>query len=87
MATLAGAALWQTVDFNGNEREFVLDGKTAIIQPPGILHTYTALEDGTRLQVICNTLFDPNDPRTHDSYTQDDFYNARGDIMMQQVRP
>lgn len=70
---LAGSALWQCVDFQGSEREFVLDGTSAVIMPPGILHTYEALEDDTRLQVICNTLFIPEDPKTHDTFSQESF--------------
>jgi hypothetical protein len=71
---LSGSALWTCVDFEGNERTFTLDAKTAVIIPPEILHTYQALEDNTRLQVICNTLFNPDNKLTHDSYSQESFY-------------
>jgi hypothetical protein len=73
VVALGGSAVWQCVDFDGKETEVVLDGKTSVIVPPGILHTYIALEDNTRLQVICNTLFDPEDPLTHDTYSKELF--------------
>jgi hypothetical protein len=73
VTALGGSALWQCEDFFGKEEEFVLDSKKSVMMPPGILHTYVALEDDTRLQVVCNTLFDPSDSRTHDTYSQDDF--------------
>jgi dTDP-4-dehydrorhamnose 3,5-epimerase-like enzyme len=73
VSAIGGQALWQCVDIDGNETEFVLDGKKSVLMPPGILHTYVALEENTRLQVVCNTLFDPEDPRTHDTYSTDLF--------------
>lgn len=79
VAALVGAAVWECIDFEGNERTFTLDGSTAVITPPGILHTYHALEPDTRLQVVCNTLFIPEDPTTHDTYTRDSFYELRAE--------
>lgn len=76
VGALGGSALWQCVDLSGNEREFVLDGTAAVIMPPGILHTYQALEDNTRLQIIYNTLFVPEDPKTHDTFSRESFENA-----------
>lgn len=73
VVALGGSAVWQCVDFEGKEAEFILNEKTSVIMPPGILHTYTALEDNTRLQVVCNTLFDPDDPETHDTYSKEVF--------------
>lgn len=70
---LAGKVLWRSEDVYGDVKEFTLNSATSLIVPSGILHTYTALEDGTRLQVICNTLFNPEDPATHDSYLIDEF--------------
>lgn len=77
IGALAGSALWQFVDFAGNEREFVTDRKTSVIIPPGILHTYTGLEEGTALQIIANTLFVPEDPLTHDTFSQESFHETR----------
>lgn len=73
VTALGGSAVWQCVDFEGKEKEFLLDGKTSVLMPPGILHTYIAREDNTHLQVVCNTLFDPEDPRTHDTFSKDSF--------------
>lgn len=73
VSAIGGRALWQCVDIDGNETEFELDSKKSVLMPPGILHTYVALEENTRLQVVCNTLFDPEDPRTHDTYSKDLF--------------
>jgi hypothetical protein len=65
---LHGKSLWRLEDVYGEVKEFTLDSTMSLIVPSGILHTYTALEDNTRLQVICNTLFYPENPATHDSY-------------------
>jgi len=65
----AGRAVWQCVDISGREREFLLDGTRGIIVPPFITHTYEALEDNTTLEVLCNTLFIPEEPLTHDIFT------------------
>jgi dTDP-4-dehydrorhamnose 3,5-epimerase-like enzyme len=73
ISAIAGAAVIDCVDLGGNEKEYTLDGNSAIIIPPGILHTYEALEDGTTLQVIANTLFVPDNPETHDTYPVDSF--------------
>jgi dTDP-4-dehydrorhamnose 3,5-epimerase-like enzyme len=81
VTALAGAVIWQCIDLDGREREFTLDGSKAIIQPPGILHIYQALQPNTRLQVTCNTLFVPEDPRTHDTFSRDIFYELRNHIM------
>ena len=67
-----GKALWLCMDSTGKTAEFILDATTAVMTPSGILHAYKALEP-TRLQVICNTIFDPDDPRTHDSYSAEMF--------------
>ncbi|HTH72330.1 MAG TPA: hypothetical protein VL737_03120 [Candidatus Pristimantibacillus sp.] len=77
VTALAGSALWQCVDPSGREREFVLDGRTAVLQPPGILHTYEALEDDTRLEVVCNTLFIPDNKKTHDTFPAAEFAQPR----------
>lgn len=73
VTALSGRALWKCEDVYGNTTEYTLDSTTSLMVPPGILHTYTALEDNTRLQVVCNTLFNPDDPGTHDSFSSEDF--------------
>lgn len=74
VTALNGRASWVCCDLLGNKKSFILDGTNVLIVPSGILHTYKALEDDTRLQVIANTLFVPEDPSTHDSYPAEEFY-------------
>ncbi len=63
-----GSFRWTCEDAYGKKREFILaEGHGAWI-PNNILHTYEALEDGSAVLVIANTLFDADDPATHDSY-------------------
>jgi hypothetical protein len=73
VSALSGSALWRCEDIYGGVSEHTIDSTMSLIVPAGILHTYTALEDKTRLQVICNTLFIPEEPGTHDSYMLDEF--------------
>jgi len=75
-----GSFSWKCIDLHGNEKEFILDGKTAVITPSGLLHIYEALEDDSTIQVVCNTGFAPEDPATHDSYSIDDFYALQAEI-------
>ena len=87
VSALGGKALWQCADVDGKETEFVLDGTRSVLLPPGILHTYIALEDNTRLQVVCNTLFIPEDPRTHDTYPQAAFTALQAARAFPPIRP
>ncbi len=73
VSAIAGCALWTCEDLDGNKRTITLDAKTSVISPAGLFHTYRATEDGTRLQVVCNTLFNPDDPRTQDSHGEERF--------------
>lgn len=70
---LSGAVVLECVDLDGKEIEHILDGAHSVIIPPRILHTYQALRDKTCLQVVANTLFLPEDPMTHDTYSVDTF--------------
>ncbi len=73
VSAIGGSALWICEDINGNQKTITLDENTSVICPAGLFHTYKALENNTHLQVICNTLFNPEDPRTHDSYGEEKF--------------
>lgn len=44
-----------------------------LYNPPYVHHTYEALDPNSSLTVVANTLFDPDDPRTQDSYRSDVF--------------
>ena len=74
---VTGKALWVCTDPFGGKREIELDGTKLVMTPPGILHEYRALEDDTTLEVICNTQFIPDDPRTHDSNDQASFHELQ----------
>ncbi len=64
-------------DVYGNKKDFELDSQRGIYIPSFVLHTYKTIEDGGLL-VIANTLFNPDDPRTHDSYSQETFRWLQG---------
>lgn len=70
---LEGAVKWTCEDVYGGKQEFIIDGQSGVWTPPFILHTYEAIADNTQILVIANTLFLPDDPRTHDTYTTDEF--------------
>ena len=60
-------------DITGKIQEVNLEEGNAVYFPSYIMHTYTAKEDKSSLLVIANTLFDPNDKSTHDTYSMDAF--------------
>ncbi len=66
--TVKGRVLWTCEDVFGNKSEHTLDSQSGIWVPPFILHTYESLEDDSELLVVANTLFFPEDPKTHDTY-------------------
>ena len=70
---LKGSFKWTCIDAYSNTKEFILDKDTAVFTPSYILHTYEALEDDSTIAVVANTLFDPDDSSTHDTYTADTF--------------
>ena len=72
-----GSFLWSCEDTYGEVREFTLDGSSAVYTPHHILHRYKSLEGGSTISVLANTLFDPNDPSTHDSYSLGQFRQAQ----------
>ncbi len=70
-----GKVLWECQDRNGTANEFTLQDGNGVWMPPHILHTYESLVDGTELLIVCNTLFNPDNPRTHDTYGIEDFFH------------
>lgn len=60
-------------DLGGETETSVITPNQAIYVPPLTLHTYKTLEDNSGLLVICNTLFIPEDQRTHDTYGLEEF--------------
>lgn len=74
---LSGRVRWLCEDVYGDTQETILDEHTGIWVKPGILHTYEALSSAAGLLVIANTLFNPNDPATHDTYSANTFYELQ----------
>ena len=70
---LEGAVRWTVTDLFGRRKELTLTPKSGVRTPPFILHRYEALEEGSGLLVVANTLFNPEDSRTHDSYPEAEF--------------
>ncbi len=71
-----GTVDWECEDIYGKTRTFRLGKDKSIYMPPFIKHSYRTPEDGPEssgLSIICNTLFDPKDKRTHDSFSQEVF--------------
>lgn len=68
-----GTVRWTCEDTAGRKKVITLDGQRGALVPPGILHTYEALTDNASLLVIANTIFIPEDPSTHDSYSAESF--------------
>ena len=64
---------WECEDIYRNKTEFILTQENGIWMPPFILHTYEVLENNSGLFVVANTLFVPDDPRTHDTFSADKF--------------
>lgn len=70
---IRGSVQWLCEDVFGNKKVFILDAGKGIFMPPFILHIYAVTEEGSELLVVANTLFVPNDPRTHDTYSTELF--------------
>ena len=55
-------------DVYGNIRMFKLDPKTGLYIPPFMQHSFGFPKDSS-FMVVANTLFNPQDPTTHDTYS------------------
>ncbi|MCF8304488.1 MAG: WxcM-like domain-containing protein [Bacteroidales bacterium] len=69
----SGKVKVEAEDVYGNHKEIILDNTTGICIPPFTLHTYEAMDNNSSNLVICNTLFNPDDPQTHDTYAEQTF--------------
>lgn len=78
---LAGSMLWVCEDLFGGRKEFILDPSVGIWMPPFIMHTCTVLEEDSVFLIVANTLFDPDDPRTHDTYSREAFRELQTEHM------
>lgn len=75
--SLEGEVLLTCEDVFGGKREMVLDNTQGIWVRPFILHTYKSLKENSGLLVVANTLFDPNDKSTHDTYSKEEFQKLK----------
>jgi hypothetical protein len=67
---LEGVVDIELEDLYGDTKKYVLDVETGVYIPNFILHTYKTREDNSGILAVANTLFFPEDPRTHDTYTE-----------------
>ena len=70
---IQGNVQWTCEDIYGKKKILTLNEAKGIWIRPYILHTYKALSDNANLLVVANTLFFPDDPSTHDTYTIEQF--------------
>lgn len=70
---LEGRTLWEFEDLNRSRRLITLNPRMGIKFSPFILHTYVVDEENSGILVVANTLFDPDDPRTQDTYSREIF--------------
>lgn len=70
---LQGSIRMTLTDINQQTKSFVLtNNSTGVYIPPFIIHTYEVLEDNTSLIGFVNTLFIPEDKKTHDTYAENE---------------
>ena len=74
---LKGSIKWTCTDSLGNTTSYIVTASNTIFTPHHILHRYEALEDNTDLAVIANTLFLPDQPSTHDTYSAELFHELQ----------
>ncbi len=67
---LEGCVEFELEDFYKGRKNLFLDSHKGIYIPPFILHTYEAIDDDSGLLIIANTLFDSDDYRTHDTFSE-----------------
>jgi len=77
---LGGAVLLTCDDLFGDSRTFTIDTKSGIYMPNYLRHTYQVLEDNSGFMVIANTLFIPDDRRTHDTYDSAEFATLKKQV-------
>ena len=72
--SLGGEVEWRFEDVYGKMKEILLSGDKVIYFPPLIKHDYwTPKNSGGSLGVFCNTLFNPLDKITQDTYSAEIF--------------
>lgn len=81
---ISGHLSYECEDLFGQKRNFDLTPKTSIWIPPLVMHTYKAMEDDNAIIVIANTLYDPADKGTWDTYSLEEFYNLQKEFQESQ---
>jgi WxcM-like protein len=71
--TIKGIFRWTCEDVYGGRKVLVSSRDSILRFPPFILHTLESVEHGGAIVVIANTLYDVNDPCTHDTYPASEF--------------
>lgn len=66
---LKGAIKMTCKDIEGSASTYILNQEKGILIPPYILHSYLVIEDSDLL-VISNTISNPDDPKSNDTYTK-----------------
>ena len=71
---IKGRLIYECEDLFGQKRNFNLTPETSIWLPPLVMHSYKALEDDNAIIIVANTLYDPGDKETWDTYSLKEFY-------------
>lgn len=74
-----GSFRWSCEDLYGNKKEFILENGKGVWTPPYVIHTYEGLSEENEILVIANTLFIPDDPETHDTYSSESFQELQAE--------
>jgi hypothetical protein len=72
-----GKVSWRFEDLYGGTRVISWSPDNALLMPPFVIHTLVSEESGSAVVTLANTLYIPDDPRTHDTYRADLFYAMR----------
>lgn len=70
---IEGVVDWELEDLRGGTRAFQMTSQCAVWIPPFVLHRVTFGPEGGTLATLANTIYVRNDPRTHDTYSADEF--------------
>jgi len=70
---IEGAVQLNCEDLDGATFEMRVTDKHAVLVPPMVMHTMTFESAYTVLCILTNTLFYADNPRTHDTYSEDEF--------------
>ncbi len=69
-------------DVWGSKASFLLDRNRGLYVPEFMFHSYRCLDEGG-FAVLCNTLFNPTEPRTHDNFESREFARLKKSFQKQ----